>query len=127
MNMRLAQITNPVIGNLGSDAGAATSGSIFLKYFVTLWRSSISIGAIMVLVYFVWGAIDWISAAGDSGKLEKARQKMTQSALGLIILVSSFTLIAFLGQLLFNGEINLLKLTFPSALLESQLPLEVEP
>lgn len=68
----------------------------------------------MVLAYFVWGAIDWIAAGGESGKLEKARQKMTQSALGMIVLVSSFTIIAFVSQLLFGDNFNLLKLTFPS-------------
>ncbi len=117
----LAQITNPVIGTLGNDPEEATSGALFLRYFVMLWRSAISIGAILVLLYFIWGSIDWIAAGGDSGKLEKARSKMTQSALGLVVLVSSFTIIAFFGQVMFGGEFNILQLALPSALLESQL------
>lgn len=109
-----ADITNPVVGDLGNDTEAAESGSLFLSFFVRMWRVAVTAGALMLLTYFVWGAIDWIAAGGESGKLEKARQKMTQSALGMIILVSSFTIIAFISQLLFGSEFSLLKLTFPS-------------
>lgn len=110
-----AQITNPAIGALGDDVEGAGSGALFVSYFVLLWRALIMFGAIAVIVLFVWGALDWILAGGDASKLEKARLKMLHAALGLIILVSSFTLVGFIGWLFFGGDFDLLDLTIPSA------------
>jgi hypothetical protein len=114
-----AQITNPVIGELGNNYEEAKDGTLFTQYFVLLWKATISIGALLVIVFFIWGAIDWIAAGGDSGKLEKARQKMMHSAIGLIILVASFTLIGLLGDVLFGEEFSLLEISLPSALKEN--------
>lgn len=116
----MAAINNPVIdpslGGDGSEASAklAKSGGIFTTYFVFLWRAFINIGGIAVLIYFLWGAFEWITAGGDSGKLGNARNRMLHAAIGLIILVSSFTILGFISSLLFGDNFNLLELTFPS-------------
>lgn len=110
-----AAITNPVIGNLGNNPEQAKTGATFLTYFVTLWRAGINIGALLVLLYFAWGSIEWISSGGDKGKVEAARMKMTNAAVGIIILVSGFTIIGFFSNLVFGNDFNLLKLTFPTA------------
>jgi hypothetical protein len=109
-----AQIKNPVIGTLGNNAAGAKSGSLFVSYFISIWRVGINIGAIMVLIYMVWAGLEWISSAGDKGKLESARQKMTQAMIGIIILVSAFTIIGFFSNMVFGNDFNLLKLTFPT-------------
>ena len=110
----MAEINNPVIGTLGNDATKASSGATFIGYFVSLWRAMISLGAIMVLVYFAWGAIDWITSGGDKGKVETARTKITNAVIGIIVLVSSFTIVGFISNLFFGSDFNLLKLTFPN-------------
>lgn len=110
-----AAIINPVTGELGNDAEKAASGATFVDYFTTLWNSAITFGAISVLIMFLWGAIDWITAEGDSGKVEKARNKIIQSIIGLLILVSSFVIIGFISQLLFGEEFSILNLSFTKA------------
>jgi hypothetical protein len=110
-----AAITNPVVGSLGNNAEQAKTGATFLNYFVGLWRVGINLGALMVLIYFAWGSMDWIASGGEKGKVEAARMKMTNAAVGMIILVSSFTIIGFFSNLVFGSDFNLLKLTFPSA------------
>lgn len=114
-SLSFAQITNPVTGSLGDDAEAASSGETFVSYFITLWNTAISIGAILVLFYFLWGALEWITAGGDSGKIEKARNKIFQSIIGLLVLVSSFVIIGFISQLLFGEEFSILNLSFTRA------------
>ncbi len=109
-----AGLTNPVIGKLGDDATKAESGSLFTSYFVNLWRVIMSIGALMVMIYFIWGAFEWITSGGDKGKTEAARNRITNAIIGLIILVSSFTLIGFVGKLFFGTDFDILKLTFPT-------------
>lgn len=107
-----AQITNPAIGELGNNAEEAVSGQTFVRYFVDLWNTVITIGGFIVLIMFLWGALEWIVAGGDSGKIEKARNKITQSIIGLLILVSSFVIIGFISQLFFGEEFSLLNLSF---------------
>jgi len=119
-----AQITNPAIGELGgnNDVGNyspsegaiedASSGQTVLTQFVRLWNNAITVGGILVIGYFLWGAIEWILSEGDKSKLEKARQKMMNAAIGMIILVSSFVIIGFVSSLLFGEKLDLLNLKF---------------
>lgn len=110
-----AQITNPAIGELGDDATGAESGSLFTSYFLRIWNTIITIGALMVIVYFLWGAIEWISAGGDASKVQKARDKIVQAVIGLVVLVASFTIIGFISQIFFGagpGDFDILNLKF---------------
>lgn len=109
-----ATVTNPVIGDLGKPSGKGKEGTVFIGYAVSLWRAAITLGALMVIFMYIWGGIDWISAAGDSGKLEKARNKIIQGTIGLIILASSFTLVGFVGSLLFGKNFSIINITFPT-------------
>lgn len=112
-SMAQAQITNPAIGTeLGGNRAGAESGQTFTMYFVQLWQAFITVGGIAVLLYFIWGAIDWITAGGDSGKIEKARNKITQAIIGMVILVGSFAIIGFISTLFFGDSFNLLAPAF---------------
>jgi hypothetical protein len=46
------------------------------------------------------GAFEWITSGGDKGKAEKARDKMTQAVIGLVILISAVAILMFIQQLL---------------------------
>ncbi len=107
-------ITNPVIGNLGDNVAQASSGQTFLSYFITVWTAVISIGALIVIIYFIWAAIDWIAAGGDSSKVAKARNKITQAVIGLVLLVSSFVIIGYISQLFFGNNFDILNPTLPT-------------
>lgn len=108
-------ITNPITGSLGNDVEKAKTGELFTNYFVDIWNTMISIGGLIVLIMFLWGALEWITAGGDSGKIEKARSRILQSLIGLIILVSSFVILGFISQLFFGASFSLLDLSFISA------------
>lgn len=109
-----AQITNPALPEqLGGDSVAAAKGTTFTYYFVVLWRGLVFVGGLLVLVFFLWGAIEWITSGGDQAKIGKARDKMTQAVIGLVVLVGSFTIIGLISQLFFP-EMNLLQLTIPT-------------
>jgi hypothetical protein len=116
-----AAIENPVIGDLGTSDGVE-DGSKFLSYTVYLWRVSINLGALAVIVFFVWGAFEWITAGSDSKKTETARGRMTNAVIGLIVLVSSFTLLSFISKIFFGENFDLLKLTFPTRTEQSTTP-----
>lgn len=46
---------------------------------------SLSISAILVLLFIIWGAIDLISSQGDKQQYEGARNKITYAIVGLAI------------------------------------------
>lgn len=113
MTQQLAQIKNPAIDpSLGGDAGSAAAGNTFTNYFIVVWQAIIAAGALAVLIYFLWGAFEWIVAGNDSGKVQKARDKMTNAVIGLILLVGSFAIISFISSLI---GYDILQVTFPAA------------
>ena len=107
-----AQIINPTVGEFGTNVQEAQGGGLFVSYFLVIWNAIISVGAIAVLIYFLWGAFEWITSAGDSAKLQSARNRMLHAFIGLLLLVTSYTLIGYISQLLFGAEFNILVPTF---------------
>ncbi len=99
----LAQrITNPVLPGVSetianapdsASGGAAVIGS----YIAILIQTSLVLGGLAVLLYMFLGAIGWITAGGDSGKIEKARDRIIQSIVGLAVLASVVAIAAFIG------------------------------
>lgn len=61
----------------------------------------ILIAALLVLFYLIWGGIEWITAGGDKAKVEKARNRITQAIIGIIVLGASVAILivvqSFLG------------------------------
>ena len=49
------------------------------------------IGAgILLLVYLVYGGVEWLTSGGDKAKLESARAKLTNALIGVAIIAASF-------------------------------------
>lgn len=108
------KLTNPVISGWGDDPDRAKEGSLFLEIAVNFWRVGITVGALYVLGSFLLAAFEWIGSGGDKSKLESARGRVVNATIGLILLVSSFTIVTFIGDLFFGEEFNLLELTLPT-------------
>lgn len=58
-----------------------------------------AVGGIGVVIYFIWGAVDWIMSGGDKEKIASARKKMTNSLIGLLLLSLSFAIIRVVGAI----------------------------
>lgn len=113
-----AAINNPVLseelGGSNTSSEPAAGGGVFLGYMISLWETAISVGGLLVIFYFVWGAFEWITAGGESGKLEKARLRMMHAIVGLLILVSSFVILGYISTALFGQDFSILNLSFPT-------------
>ncbi len=108
----LESVTNPAINSLGNNPNKAKSGQLLLEQFVRYWGNAVAVGGLLTIMYFLWGAFEWLMSEGDSGKLQKARNKMMHAAIGLLILVSAFIIIGFVSRLLFGDNFDILNLNF---------------
>ena len=88
-------------GLSGTGAIDATNPEVgFGAYVSGIFSVIMIVAALLVLLYLIWGAIEWITAGGDSGKLGKARDKIIQSIIGIIVLAATFAIFMVVQSLL---------------------------
>jgi len=89
VSVLLAQATIDVTvpGNIPLNFGSIIAWGI--------WGLFVLAGLI-VAYNIIRGALDWVQSSGDKEKVEKARQRMTSSVIGLIILFATIALIALI-------------------------------
>ncbi|MCA9368851.1 MAG: hypothetical protein H6773_04535 [Pseudomonadales bacterium] len=92
--------TNLDPANHGSGFGALIGG---------IMSFAMAIAALLVLFYLIWGAFEWVTSAGDKGKLEKARQRIMGAITGIIVLSAVTALFILVQQFL-----GITVLSFPS-------------
>jgi hypothetical protein len=105
-------IQNLAVPSPLTDYTTASDGSAAAYYLVFLWRTLIFIGGLAVIVYFLQGAFEWISANGEAAKIATARNKMTGALTGFIVLIGIFVIIQFLEGIF---GINILNQEIPTA------------
>jgi hypothetical protein len=78
------------------DSIASASGSpiqydlgVIIGSFI---NTAILVGAILALVFMVIASIQWITAGGDTGKIQKARDKFVQSIIGFAVVASTYAI-----------------------------------
>ncbi len=84
----------PQIVSVDEDDPGSEFGSLISRILQII----LAIAAFLVLLNLVLGALGWITAGGDSGKLEKARTRMLNAVIGIIVLAAVLAIL----QLLFN-------------------------
>jgi len=63
--------------------------------------------AIWFLLNVLFGGYEWMSAGGDTKKIETARSRITNAFIGIVIVVGSWSLLAVTGQFLgFDTLVN---------------------
>lgn len=88
--------TNAYSAGSETQAGALANMEKFISNVIGFLTV---VGAVMFVIFFVMGAFQWITSGGDKGSLEKARNRMVQGILGLVILVASYSILGLLGSL----------------------------
>ena len=73
---------------------------IFLNKIISLLYT---IGGLIVLINIISAGYKYITAEGDSNKLEQAGNTILYSAYGLALISASFIVAAIIGKLFFNN------------------------
>jgi len=96
-------VNNPLTALSPGAADRRLTGNGGLIAFVTsIIRLVIIAGGVLVLINFVLAGLQYINSQGDPKIVESARDKMTTSVIGLIIMVGSIAFMAILGFILFG-------------------------
>lgn len=92
-----AGITNPI---LSGDLGSGNYNDVFGRYIGTFWGLAYTAGALIFLLYFIWGGVEWIMGGGNKERVENAKSKISNGLLGLTLLAASFVLVKSIGYIL---------------------------
>lgn len=94
--------------NVGiGKALAAAAPNVSFDLGLTITRAAqlaLLIAGVLLFVYLVLGGLQWIMSGGDKGKVENARNMITQAIIGLAVVSSSFAIFLVL-QYFFGLEI----------------------
>jgi hypothetical protein len=86
-----ANLIGGQLDNPGKTTATIISNIIgFLTIVAGLW----------FLIQFMLGAVTWISAGGDKGKVKEAKDKITQSVIGLAIVVAAYAIAGLVSNIL---------------------------
>lgn len=91
------------LGPLGFEGTDITKEGAFELFNNTI---SIIIGLLTIIagIWFLFQVItagfQWLSSSGDKTSIENARNKLTHSVVGLVIVVMAFAIISIIGNLL---------------------------
>lgn len=112
---QIAQITNPALPpSLGSGAelqdGASNGGTIIAQLVVIIWQTLLALAGILVILWFVYGGISWLTAGGSKEQVENARNRIINAVIGLAILFATFAIVNWLGPAI---GFDLLQITLP--------------
>jgi len=58
------------------------------------------VAGLSFILYFLLGGLNWITAGGDKGKIEKAKGMMTNGAIGMIVIAVSYAITYIVGKAL---------------------------
>ena len=86
-------------GYAGPDTTAAPTETI-IKIISNLIAIITVIAGVSFLIYFVLGAVNWITSGGDTQKAANARSTILNAIIGLIITVIAYPAILLISSLL---------------------------
>lgn len=90
------------VGNNVINQGSNSNTQVLtnLELFISQLLGLLTVVAsIFFIVNMMLAALNWVTAGGDSGKIQKARDAMIQNVIGLIIVVGSYAIIGLIGSI----------------------------
>lgn len=101
MHNFLAQIRNPVLPPTlggGTSPNPSGGGKALGSLISSLVGALFIAGFLLAFMELLLGGISWITAGGDKQKLETARDKITNSIIGLIVVGATYALMTLVAR-----------------------------
>lgn len=84
----------------GYDIGSAEGETSLATILGTIVQVALSLLGIIFIILIIYAGYNWMTAGGDEGKVETAKKTLSRAIIGLIILVSSVAIWAFVARVL---------------------------
>ncbi|NCN83009.1 MAG: hypothetical protein GW947_03505 [Candidatus Pacebacteria bacterium] len=91
-----APVANKFTTGANTQAGALNSLELLISHAFGVMTV---FGGLFFIVIFLIAGINWVTAGGDKGKIEKARTSMIQGVLGLVVLIAAYAIIGVVGSI----------------------------
>lgn len=96
--LQFENITTP--GGYQPGAGIEGSTSAVEKLISNVLVILTIVAGLSFVLYFLLGGLNWITAGGDKGKIDKAKGMMTNGAIGMIVITVSYSIVWIVGRAL---------------------------
>jgi cytochrome bd-type quinol oxidase subunit 2 len=84
-------------GPLGIITAGTDAPAVFEQQLSNIIGFITLLGGVFFVIFFLIAGFEWLQAGGDTGKAEKARSRMTNAAIGLLIMVLATALVGIVG------------------------------
>jgi len=79
--------------------GGGGGGTAFVERIKTILREIIAVLFILVTVYFFWGIVTYVRAAGDEGAIEKGKTHMIWGIIGMAVMASAWGIVDIISSM----------------------------
>ena len=83
-----AQTTEEV--DIGTKVGSFFGFKCITELVFRMVDAAIIGAGILLLVYLVYGGVEWLTSGGDKAKIESARAKITNALIGVAIIAAAY-------------------------------------
>jgi len=95
----------PMATEVAKESSYSTEKSLTMVAGNVL-QLALSVLGVLFVIFMIYGGYIWMTAAGNESKADKAKSIITQSILGLIIVVGAYA-IAYFVIFAFKSQVNL--------------------
>lgn len=89
----------PGVANFDNQAGGDIGILVFLSQVISILTV---IAGLWVFFNLIFAGFKFVTAGGDAGAYKQVRDSITMSVIGLVLIISAYTIIAILGLLFFG-------------------------
>ena len=93
-----------------TGTGTAAFAAPFTKFLSNFIGFLTTLAGIMFLIYFIFAGLSWVTSGGDKGKVEKAKDQLTQAAIGLVVIIAAYGIVGVIGRVLGLDILNPVKI-----------------
>lgn len=98
--MPLAQITGDELKKLEEEVGLDFAGGNFGEIISALLPYLFAGAGLLLLLYLIFGGIQFMTSGGDPKAMESAKGKITGALVGFIIIFASYWIVQIVGIIL---------------------------
>lgn len=77
----------------------------FSEILTFMIRFFFVLAGISALLFLLWGSLDWVTSGGEKDKVEKARAKILNALIGVIVIVATLSIVWTLEQVIFRENL----------------------